>query len=101
MAIPLYDSLSVIVLRFREKAPMFLGDHRHFSHRLIRRGLSVRDAVLTIYLACAATAVSAIVLRVVSAAMAIFVMIQTICVVAIIAILESKSAHDVQSQTRK
>ncbi len=88
MAIPLYDFLSVIVLRWLSGQSPFVGDHRHFSHRLIKRGLSVRHAVLTIYLACGGTAVAAIVLRQVSLPYALLLFVQTICIVAIIALLE-------------
>jgi UDP-GlcNAc:undecaprenyl-phosphate GlcNAc-1-phosphate transferase len=35
------------------------GDQRHFSHRLVEHGLSRRLAVLTIYLATAATGLGA------------------------------------------
>jgi len=94
MAIPLYDSLSVIVLRLRSGAKLFAADHRHFSHRLIRRGLSVRDAVLTVYLACGGTAIAAIVLRVVSWPYAILIFLQTACIIAIIALLEYKPANE-------
>lgn len=88
MSIPLYDFLSVIVLRLRSGASPFVGDHRHFSHRLLRRGLSPRQMVLTIYLASAGTAVSAIMLRYLNGALAILIFLQTICIVAIIGILE-------------
>ena len=88
MAIPLYDFGSVILLRLRSGTSPFVGDHRHFSHRLLRRGLSVRQTVLTIYLACGGTAVGAIMLRHLSGLPAILIFIQTLCIVAIIGILE-------------
>ncbi len=88
MAIPLYDLLSVIVLRLRRGISPFVGDHRHFSHRLMKRGLSTRQMVFTIYLASAGTAVGAILLRYVGGLPAILIFLQTLCIVAIIGILE-------------
>ncbi len=88
LAIPIYDFLSVIFLRLRSGVSPFVGDHRHFSHRLINRGLSKRQTVLTIYLASIGTAISAIIIRYLSGMLAWLVIFQTICIVAIIAILE-------------
>jgi len=49
LSIPLFDTFSVIYLRLKEKRPVFVGDNSHFSHRLVRLGLSQRGAVLLIY----------------------------------------------------
>jgi len=90
MAVPIYDMISVILLRVRERVNPMVGDRRHFSHRLLRRGMSVRRAVLTIYLCTAATAIGATLLpHVRSNAAAILVLVQTVLVVLIIAMLES------------
>jgi UDP-GlcNAc:undecaprenyl-phosphate GlcNAc-1-phosphate transferase len=88
MAIPLYDFFSVIVLRKLAGESPFKGDHRHFSHRLMRRGLTPRQMVFTIYLASGGTAVGAILMRYVGTGPAILIFLQTLCIVAIIGILE-------------
>ncbi|MEK6799608.1 MAG: MraY family glycosyltransferase [Planctomycetota bacterium] len=88
LAVPLYDVGSVIVHRRRAGQSPFRGDRRHFSHRLVRRGLSTRKAVLTIYLATAATGLPAIILPRVEWTTAVLLLLQCACVVAIIAILE-------------
>ena len=88
LAVPLYDVISVVIHRIRLGLSPLRGDRRHFSHRLVRRGLSRRGAVLTIYLATAATGASAIVLPRVTWSCAILLMFQCVCVVVIIAILE-------------
>ncbi|MFN8452954.1 MAG: MraY family glycosyltransferase, partial [Anaerolineae bacterium] len=62
LAVPLYDVLSVVIHRVRSGDSPFRGDRRHFSHRLLRKGLTVRGAVLTIYLATAATGLPAVVM---------------------------------------
>jgi UDP-GlcNAc:undecaprenyl-phosphate/decaprenyl-phosphate GlcNAc-1-phosphate transferase len=90
MAVPLYDVVSVIVLRLRAGQNPTSGDRRHFSHRLLRRGMGPRTAVLTIYLCTAATAIAASLLPHVSTWVpAILIFVQTAIIVMIIALLES------------
>ncbi len=88
LAVPLYDVTSVVIHRLRAGDSPFCGDQRHFSHRLVNRGMSVRAAVLTIYLATAATSISAIILPRASWQMACLIFSQCICIVLIIAVLE-------------
>jgi len=88
-AIPLYDMISVIIHRLRLGVSIFRGDRRHFSHRLVKRGLSPRTAVLTIYLATLATSLPAVLLPVHGWVAALLIVAQCLAVVTIIAILES------------
>jgi UDP-GlcNAc:undecaprenyl-phosphate GlcNAc-1-phosphate transferase len=92
LAMPLYDTISVIIIRLREGRNPLVGDRHHFSHRLVRRGMSVRATVLTIYLVAAATAMAAMLLPRVDAAGAILVFVQTIAILAVVALLEIGSA---------
>ena len=90
MAIPLYDMVSVILLRIRMHSNPMIGDNRHFSHRLVKRGMSVRKSLLTIYLCTAGTAIAASLLpHVRSNTGAILVLAQTIIILLIVAMLES------------
>jgi UDP-GlcNAc:undecaprenyl-phosphate GlcNAc-1-phosphate transferase len=94
LAVPLYDTLSVLTLRLRERRNPMIGDTRHFCHRLLRRGMSPRKAVLTIYLATAATAVGASLLpHVTDLPGAILVFSQAAGIVLLIAVLESADAR--------
>jgi len=88
LAVPLYDVTSVVLHRLRAGANPFHGDRRHFSHRLVRAGLSPRGAVLTIYLATAATGLPAIVLPGLDWTGATLVLVQCACVVLLIAVME-------------
>lgn len=49
LAIPLYDALSVVVLRVRQGRSPLVGDLQHFSHRLVDLGLSRARAVHVIW----------------------------------------------------
>jgi UDP-GlcNAc:undecaprenyl-phosphate GlcNAc-1-phosphate transferase len=50
LAVPLLDTATVVVIRLREGRPIYVGDRRHLSHRLVDLGLSSKAAVLVIYL---------------------------------------------------
>lgn len=49
LGVPIYDSLSTMAKRIRAGQSVFSADKRHLHHRLLARGLSVRQAVLFIY----------------------------------------------------
>ncbi|MFW6146160.1 MAG: MraY family glycosyltransferase [Planctomycetota bacterium] len=89
LAVPLYDFVSVVILRLRAGVSPFTGDTRHFSHRLVRRGMTVRATVLTICLCTAVTGIAAVLLPVVSDWAALLLAAQTLGVLYIIALLES------------
>jgi UDP-GlcNAc:undecaprenyl-phosphate GlcNAc-1-phosphate transferase len=88
MAVPLYDSASVITIRLREGRSPFQGDRCHFSHRLVERGLTPRQAVRTIDLVTLAGGLGALLLHRLSAFGAIVVVAQTVCLLGVVAILE-------------
>lgn len=89
LALPLYDLIVVSIIRLRMGKSPFVGDTNHFSHRLVRRGMSRRTAVLCIYLVTAATAVAAIVLpHVTSQYLAMLIFGQTILILGMVALLE-------------
>ncbi len=46
--LPLLDTLLTVVRRFLSGRPLFVGDHDHIHHRLLRR-LSPREAALVLY----------------------------------------------------
>jgi UDP-GlcNAc:undecaprenyl-phosphate GlcNAc-1-phosphate transferase len=50
LAVPLGDLAWVVVLRLRAGKPFYIGDTNHLSHRLVRRGLTTRQAVVVIWL---------------------------------------------------
>lgn len=89
LAVPIYDAISVIVRRIRIGQSPFVGDRQHFSHRLVDRGMRPSRAVLTIYLATAATALPAVVLPRLHWAEALLLLVQCVCVVIMIAVLEA------------
>jgi UDP-GlcNAc:undecaprenyl-phosphate GlcNAc-1-phosphate transferase len=89
LALPLYDLVVVSAIRMANGKSPFVGDTNHFSHRLVRRGMSKRTAVLCLYLVTAATSAAAIVLpHVTSTLSAVALFVQTLLVLGVVALLE-------------
>jgi UDP-GlcNAc:undecaprenyl-phosphate GlcNAc-1-phosphate transferase len=88
MAVPLYDFVSVTLIRLSQGRSPFVGDRNHFSHRLVRKGLSVRAAVVVIYLCTLATGISGVMLSSLTYWQAMLAAGQTAAVIAVLALLE-------------
>jgi UDP-GlcNAc:undecaprenyl-phosphate GlcNAc-1-phosphate transferase len=88
MAVPLYDTASVILIRLREGRSPFQPDRRHFSHRLVDRGLTPPRAVATIDLVTLAGGLGALLLHRTSFYATCVVVAQTICLLGLVAVLE-------------
>ncbi|MDQ2818035.1 MAG: undecaprenyl/decaprenyl-phosphate alpha-N-acetylglucosaminyl 1-phosphate transferase [Candidatus Eremiobacteraeota bacterium] len=52
LALPILDTVSVIVNRLRRRSPLFSADRSHVHHQLLDLGLSQRQVVSLIYLVC-------------------------------------------------
>ena len=102
MAVPLYDMTSVILIRLREGRSPFKGDRRHFSHRLVARGLTPPQAVWTIDLVTLASGLGALLLHELALPGACVVLAQTGCLLGVVAILEISASRSEQrnGQTR-
>jgi UDP-GlcNAc:undecaprenyl-phosphate GlcNAc-1-phosphate transferase len=88
MAVPLYDMSSVVLIRLREGRSPFQADRRHFSHRLVARGLTPPQAVWTIDLVTLAGGLGALLLHRLAWPGAAVVLGQTVCLLGVVAILE-------------
>jgi UDP-GlcNAc:undecaprenyl-phosphate GlcNAc-1-phosphate transferase len=60
LGLPLLDTLSVVVLRWRAGHPPWVGDRRHISHRLVRRGMAPATAVVTLWAVSTACGLAAV-----------------------------------------
>ncbi len=94
MAVPLYDFISVTLLRISQGKSPFVGDTQHFSHRLKRHGLTDTQTVLTLYLATLCTGLGATFLYQVNTIGAVLIFAQTFMILLIIAIFESTVKND-------
>ncbi|MCA9033867.1 MAG: undecaprenyl/decaprenyl-phosphate alpha-N-acetylglucosaminyl 1-phosphate transferase [Planctomycetaceae bacterium] len=100
LAIPLYDFSTVILIRLRQGRSPFHGDKSHFSHRLVELGLRPGPAVLTIHLATLMTGLGGVLLYKVSDwSGAVVVLSLIVCVLCIVAILETVGRRSVNQMT--
>lgn len=88
LAVPIYDFVSVVIIRLSQGKSPFVGDLQHFSHRLVRHGLSSRQAVLVIYGCVGITGIGALLLPGASDTHAVLVGVQTLLVLVVIALYE-------------
>jgi UDP-GlcNAc:undecaprenyl-phosphate GlcNAc-1-phosphate transferase len=93
LAIPIFDTLSVMAIRLKNGAPLMNGDKNHFSHRLVRLGMTVREAVLTIYILSLTIGLSAVLLPQVGALGESLVLLHTLGIMVVIILLECAAAR--------
>ena len=98
LAIPLYDFLTVILIRIKQGRSPFHGDKSHFSHRLVELGLRPAHAVLTIHLTTLMTGLGGLLLYKISDWTGAWLVISLICcVLSVVAILETVGRRDNES----
>lgn len=88
LGVPLFDTLSVLYIRWRNGAPLMRGDRNHFSHRLVALGFTPTQAVLLIYLLALSVGLAAVNLRWLPWTGAIFTLVQCVAFFLIIYLLE-------------
>lgn len=90
LAVPLYDMLSVIIIRLSQGKSPFVGDLQHFSHRMRDRGISGRSTVLLIYGLTGATGCAGLLLARVQPWMAVVLGVQIVILLATLAYFEHR-----------
>jgi UDP-GlcNAc:undecaprenyl-phosphate GlcNAc-1-phosphate transferase len=88
LAVPLYDTLSVVVIRISNGESIFKADKRHFSHRMLNLGMSGRGAVCFVYLVTLCTGLSAMLLPLVGWRGGSIILVQTVLIISVVAVLE-------------
>jgi len=88
VAVPLYDLVSVCLIRLSHGRSPFVADRNHLSHRLVRRGMSQPAAVSLILLLTIITAMGGIMFATLTAWQAILVATQTALILTVLALLE-------------
>ena len=89
LAVPLYDTTTVVLIRLRAGRSPFVGDKSHFSHRLVELGMSKPQAVSTICLSTATCGLGALLLHQVNTAGACIVLLLVGCILVLVGILET------------
>ncbi len=86
LALPILDTATVVFIRIKERRPIYVGDSRHLSHRLVSLGMRPPLAVFTIYLISLALGLGAVGLAHASPAQALIILVQALAMVAVVLI---------------
>jgi UDP-GlcNAc:undecaprenyl-phosphate GlcNAc-1-phosphate transferase len=87
LALPIIDTATVVVIRVREHRPIYVGDNRHLSHRLVSFGMRPPLAVVTIYLLAFGLGLGATGLADADLVHATLILLQALAVVAVVLVL--------------
>ena len=87
LALPILDTATVVFIRIREHRPIYVGDSRHLSHRLVSLGMRPPLAVVTIYLLAFGLGLGATGLADANLVHATLILLQALAVVAVVLIL--------------
>ncbi|HLY75826.1 MAG TPA: MraY family glycosyltransferase [Planctomycetota bacterium] len=95
LAVPLFDTAVVVLIRLFNGRPIFEGDTNHFAHRLTALGMSRKAAVLTVYALTLTAGLSAVLLYHVHQPGALLILVQLLLTFGIITLLEAAGRrHD-------
>ncbi|HVR71131.1 MAG TPA: MraY family glycosyltransferase [Vicinamibacteria bacterium] len=86
-AVPLVDTATVVFIRVWERRPIYVGDARHLSHRLVSLGFHQRSAVLILYLFTFSLGLGAASLTHASAGQSFLLLLQTLGFVTLVLVL--------------
>jgi UDP-GlcNAc:undecaprenyl-phosphate GlcNAc-1-phosphate transferase len=87
LALPLIDTLTVVTIRVREGRPVYVGDSRHLSHRLLALGFSQRTTALFLYLVTFCLGLGAVLLPHATTGQSFLILLQAVCFVALLLLL--------------
>ena len=87
LALPILDTATVTVIRLREGRPIYVGDSRHLSHRLVSLGMRPPLAVTTIYLISLGIGLGAVGLAHADLVHSLLILVQAVAVVAVVLVL--------------
>ena len=87
LSVPLFDTLSVVYIRWRNGDSIMLGDKRHFSHRLVEVGMRPSMAVYFIYMVAALVGLNGALLPKLDLAGTVIILAQTAGIFLLIVLL--------------
>lgn len=97
LCVPIFDTTSVIWIRWRRGESIMKGDKRHFSHRLVELGMTPRQAVEFIFLLAGVTGLAGALLSQVGRLGTVVIICQTAGIFLLIVLL-MKAAQNVEEK---
>lgn len=98
LAVPIFDAITVTIVRAMNGKPFWIGDHNHISHRFVRMGLSRKRSVQLVHILCLLTGLGALPMMWGSIATTIIIAVQMVLLLLLITILQyAVIPHDLDS----
>ena len=88
LAVPIFDAITVTLVRAFHGKPFWIGDHNHISHRFVRMGLTRKRAVQLVHILCLLTGLGALPMMWGSLATTVVIAFQMVLLLALITILQ-------------
>jgi UDP-GlcNAc:undecaprenyl-phosphate GlcNAc-1-phosphate transferase len=88
LSVPLFDTISVIIIRIKKKQSIFRGDTNHLSHRLVRLGFSPVQTIFFIYSMCLTIGAGTLLLPRLDLLGAGLIFFQALCLLVMVAVIE-------------
>ncbi|QSH40561.1 MraY family glycosyltransferase [Lentisphaerota bacterium ZTH] len=93
LAVPLFDTLAVVVIRIRKGKPVYIGDHNHISHRFVKMGMTRRRAVQMVHLLALIIGLSVLPILWGTLKVAIICTVQALLLLLLVSMLQYAVAH--------
>ncbi|MCM8536020.1 MAG: undecaprenyl/decaprenyl-phosphate alpha-N-acetylglucosaminyl 1-phosphate transferase [Lentisphaeraceae bacterium] len=90
LALPLFDLGAVVVIRLKNRKPIYIGDHNHISHRFVKMGFSRKHSVRLIHLLCLIIGLCGIAILHSNLIVALLLLAQTAALLIFLTILHSR-----------
>ncbi|MCI7644661.1 MAG: undecaprenyl/decaprenyl-phosphate alpha-N-acetylglucosaminyl 1-phosphate transferase [Lentisphaeria bacterium] len=94
LAVPLFDTLVVCMIRFKNHKPFWIGDHNHISHRFVKMGFSRRTAVNLVHILCLITGAGVLPLMWGNESTAFILVVQGILLLLLITVMQIISLYN-------
>jgi len=91
LAVPVFDLLAVVVIRWRRGLPIYVGDNRHISHRFENLGLGRPLSVLAVLLLAVASGTAAVTLLWLPLGGVLLVLLQTAAILTLVSLLQARA----------
>ncbi len=95
--VPLYDTVSVSVVRILRGIPPWKGDRNHFAHRLVKIGMEEKTAVIFSYFTSITLGITALLLTQVNLFGAYLTLLLYFSIIALIAFLEFYAVETIRN----
>lgn len=97
LGVPIFDTATSIVRRVKAKSHIFEADNKHIHHRLLKAGLTQREAVMALYLVCILLSLGALVVTFMSLSESV-VFLTVILIAAIVGAYRIKTNLNIRAQ---